>query len=135
MTDIADGEVLYRYANPAAFPPGQDEVPLSIFNDPEMSCDWERLQEKPEESLHVKNGRSVIVCINVCDAIRNPVNPKRTNTLVPEWQQKIVHDPLQADPANPFTPNEAHALIKGRKKAAVLDALRENSILKAVGGA
>jgi len=132
MTDIVDGEVLYRYANPAAFPAGQEEVPLSIFNDPEMSCDWQRLQTQPEESLHVKSGRNAIISINICDAIRNPVNPKRTNSVVPDWQQKIIHDPLLADPTNPFTPNQAHALVKGRKKAAVLDALRTNSTLRII---
>ncbi|WP_152546351.1 hypothetical protein [Janthinobacterium lividum] len=127
MTQIVDGEVLYRYANPAAFPPGQTEIPMSIFNDPEMSCDWEKLQAAPEVSLHVKLGKSVIVEIKICDAIRNPVNPKRTNQAVADWKQEIVHDPLAADPTDQFTPNDAHALIKGRKKAAVLDALRENS--------
>jgi hypothetical protein len=132
MTQIADGEVLYRYAKPAAFPEGQEGIPLSIFNDKEMSCDWRKLQEKPETSLHVKNGTSVIVSIQVCDAIRNPVNPKQTNTMVVEWKQEIVHDPLVEDPDNPFTPNEAHSLIKGKKKAAVLDALRENSTVHSV---
>jgi hypothetical protein len=134
MSDIADGETLYRYANPAAFPPGQEEVPVSIFNDPEMSCDWEKLQAKPETSLHVQHGKTVIVSIKVCDAIRNPVNPKRTSVVVPDWKQEIMHDPLKADPNDKFTPNEAHALVKGRKKAAVLDALRENSKFHRVEG-
>lgn len=132
MTQIADGEILYRYASPEAFPPGQDEIPTSIFNDSELSCDWEKLQSAPESSLHVRHGRTVIVAITVCDAIRNPVNPKRTATVVPEWKQDILHDPLLADPTDQFTPNAAHALVKGRKKAPVTDALRINSTIRTV---
>ena len=134
MTQICDGEILYRYAKPEAFPPGQEEIPTSIFNDKELSCDWEKLQANPELSLHVESGKSVIVAITVCDAIRNPVNPRRTNQMVDAWKQEIVHDPLAHDPSDNFTPNEAHALVKGLKKVAVTDALRQNSKVHFING-
>lgn len=59
MSNIQDGEVLYRYADPRAFPPGQIELPTSIFNDAELSCDWQRLQLAPATSPHVANGRNM----------------------------------------------------------------------------
>ena len=127
MTAIQDGEVLYRYANPHVFPAGQTELPLSIFNDALLSCDWQRLKAAPEASLHVAHGRNMIVSISICDAIRNPANPKRVGVQVPEWRQEIVHDPLPPTEADPFTPNASHALIKGAKKGAVTTAIRENS--------
>jgi hypothetical protein len=133
MTDIADGEVLYRYADPSVFPAGQTELPVSIFTDEEMSCDWARIQSAPEFSPHVKNGRRMIVSINICDAIRNPTNPKRVGQVVPDWKQDVVHDPLAEKPGDPFTPNESHALIKGRKKGGVTTAIRANSTYRVVG--
>jgi len=127
MTAIADGEILYRYADPAAFPTDQKELPTTIFNDPQMSCDWQRLQVSPEQSPHVKNGRRLLVSIAVCDAIRNPANPKRSGQAVPDWKQEIVHDPVPEKENDPYTPNESHSLIKGKKKAAVTTAIRDNS--------
>ena len=132
MTIIADGETLYRYADPTVFPPGQVDLPVSIFTDAEMSCDWQKLQLAPEHSPHVRSGRRMIVSINVCDSIRNPLNPKRTGEVVPEWKQEIIHDPVEAVDGDPFTPNESHALIKGKKKGAVTSAIRSNSTYRIV---
>lgn len=126
MSHIEDGETLYRYANPNVFPQGQTELPISIFNDPEMSCDWQRMQAAPASSPHVANGRNMIVAIAVCDGIRNPTNPKRTAERVPDWKQDIVHDPLPHK-VDAFTPNPSHALIRGKKKGAVTSAIRDNS--------
>lgn len=127
MSNILDGEVLYRYADPSVFPEGQTELPTSIFNDPDLSCDWQKLQLKPELSPHVANGRNMIVSIAICDGIRNPVNPKRSAQLVPDWKQDIVHDPLLAVQGNIFTPNPSHALIRGKKKGAVTTVIRDNA--------
>jgi hypothetical protein len=127
MSHIENGEILYRYANPNVFPTGQTELPTCIFNDIEMSCDWKRHQLEPTRSPHVAHGRNMIVSICVCDGIRNPVNPKRSTQVVPEWRQEILHDPLPHLPDNIFTPNPSHALIKGKKKGAVTSVIRDNS--------
>ena len=127
MSNILDGEVLYRYADPRVFPEGQTELPTSIFNDPNLSCDWQKVQLNPELSPHVANGRNMIVSIAVCDSIRNPTNPKRSTQLVPDWKQDILHDPLPAQQGNAFTPNPSHALIRGKKKGAVTTVIRDNS--------
>lgn len=127
MNIIQDGEILYRYANPSAFPAGQIELPTCIFNDAEMSCDWKKLQLFPNASPHVASGRNMIVSISICDGIRNPVNPKRTTQVNPDWKQDIIHDPLPQVADNVFTPNPSHALIKGKKKGAVTTAIRDNS--------
>lgn len=127
MTNIVDGEVLYRYADPKVFPEGQTELPTSIFNDPDLSCDWQKIQCSPELSPHVTNGRNMIVSIAVCDSIRNPTNPKRSTQLVPDWAQDILHDPLPERQGDAFTPNPSHALIRGKKKGAVTTAIRDNS--------
>lgn len=132
MSNISDGEVLYRYADPKVFPSGQTELPTSIFNDAEMSCDWQRVQANPELSPHVTNGRNMIVSISICDGIRNPTNPKRSAQLVPDWKQDILHDPLLAKPGDAFTPNPSHALIRGKKKGAVTTVIRDNSTYRIV---
>ena len=130
---IDDGEILYRYADPRAFPEGQNELPLSIFNDPNLSCDWQKLQFSPASSPHVAHGRNMIVSISVCDFIRNPVNPKRSTQQVPDWRQEILHDPIPLRPEDlVFTPNHSHALIRGKKKGAVTTAIRENSTFAVV---
>ncbi|MEX5533236.1 hypothetical protein [Pseudomonas syringae] len=132
MSNILDGEVLYRYADPKVFPIGQTELPISIFNDINMSCDWQKIQPNPELSPHVTNGRNMIVSISICDGIRNPTNPKRTAQIVPDWKQDILHDPLPAQPGNAFTPNPSHALIRGKKKGAVTTVIRDNSTFEIV---
>jgi len=133
MTETANGETLYRFAHPDAFPPGQVEIPASIFNDVNMSCDWQRVRPDPATSAQVSQaGRTVVVSISICDAIRNPTNPKRIGQVVPDWQQRIFHDPVAENPGDPYAPNEAHALIQGRKKGAVVDAIRANSTMAQV---
>ncbi|MGL1892165.1 MAG: hypothetical protein OCD02_11105 [Spirochaetaceae bacterium] len=127
MSSIPDKEVLYRYVNPAVFPKDQELLPISIFNDKELSCDWKKIQTQPELSIHVTQGKNLIVSINICDDIRNPKNPKRVGEVVDPWKQTIIHDPLEDIEADPFTPNLSHALIKGKKKAAVTTAIRDNS--------
>ncbi|MDN3614675.1 hypothetical protein AB6C94_12410 [Vibrio splendidus] len=127
---ILDGETLFRYADPKILPEGQEELPLSIFNDKEMSCDWDKYQKSPESSPHVTSGRSLLISINVCEDIRFPKNPRRVGEVVPAWEQVVVYDPLSEQEGNIFTPNESHSLIKGKKKAAVTTALRNNSTFK-----
>jgi len=130
--NINDGETLYRYACPNIFPDGQNELPLSIFNDPEMSCDWMKFQEEPEDSPQVLCGRNMIISITVCDEIRNPRNPKRQGQIVGAWLQQFLHAPVEAVVDDPFTPNKSHSLIKGKKKGAVITAIRNNSTYRIV---
>lgn len=124
---IPDGQILFRYAKPSAFPEGQSELPSSLFNDPELSCDWQAYRANPETSFHIQEGRTEIVAITICDAIRNPTNPKRQGEKVAAWQQAIIHDPLSQEDDPQHGANEAHALIKGKKKMAVVNAIRDNS--------
>lgn len=124
---IADGETLFRYADPKIIPKGQVELPLSIFNDIEMSCDWDKYQASPEMSPHVASGRRLLISIKICEDIRCPKNPKRVGEVVQDWEQQVLHDPLEEQEGNIFTPNESHSLIKGKKKGAVTTAIRNNS--------
>ena len=124
---IPDGEILYRYAKPEAFPPGQLEVPVSIFNDPELSCDWAKFRINPYSSFQIAIGNSIVVEITVSDEIRNPRNPKRIGQFVPDWKQEIIHDPISQERDPVHGANEAHSLIKGPKKAAVVEAIRKHS--------
>jgi hypothetical protein len=128
-TIIADGETLFRFAKKEAFPPGQNELPLSIFNDPELSCDWKKFRENPLTSFHLTEGKTIIIEITICDDIRNPKNPKRTGEVVKEWKQEIIYAPITAEQDLTHGANLAHSLIKGKKKSAVTDALRKNSKL------
>ncbi len=124
---IKNGDILYRYADPKVFPEGQSLLPISVFCDNEMSCDWATKQASPEKSPHITNGRNMIISISICDAVRNPTNPKGRGEVVEAWKQDIVYDPLVAIAGDPFTPNDSHSLIKGRKKGAVTAAIRDNS--------
>src|SRR5690348_11655427 len=116
---IPDGEFLYRYAKPESFPEDQTEVPHTIFEgDEEMSCDWERFQKAPELSIHIKEGKNVIIKIRVCDAIRNPRNPKQAKHPQPALAQKISHEPIKKgdDTHHPELENFSHSLVVGKKK-------------------
>lgn len=126
-SDIPDGEILFRYCNPGAFPEGQVEIPGSLFNYPELSCDWERLRPDPTTSFHLAEGKTRVIAITVCDAIRNPRNPKRGN-LEPSWRQEIIYAPVSDDDDALHGANEAHSLIRGKKKMAVRDALVAHSV-------
>lgn len=123
---IPDGEVLYRYIKPEALPDGQSEIPGGILQDKELSCDWEKFCKNPQDSVQVKNGKSIIIAINVCDEIRNPKNMGvRDINLV----QEIIHEPVEGHILNDvvFEKNTAHSLIKGRKKKLVTDSIIRNS--------
>ncbi len=121
--EIPNNELLYRYTNPKAFPEDQTEIPASIFNDPNLSCDWEKYQQEPEKSRHVKEGKTFIIEICVNDNIRFPRNPKRKGEIVEAWKQKIIHDPDEEDD------NYSHSLIQGKKKKAVIEAIQEASTI------
>lgn len=69
--EIPNGEFLFRYCHPKAFPIGQTEIPSGIFNDEELSCDWEKIRKDPLTSYHIKEGLSVVIKIKVCDEIKN----------------------------------------------------------------
>jgi hypothetical protein len=127
--EIQDGEILYRYANPNIFPEGQTDIPLSIFGEIELSCDWAMYQKEPFSSFHIGEGKTRIIKITVCDDIRWPKNPKRRGQVVPEWHQDIIHAPVSAEEDAVHGENYAHSLIKGRKKAAVCEAIRDNSAI------
>lgn len=128
---IPDGEFLFRYAKPEAFPEGQTDIPVGIFQDNDLSCDWERYQKSPDRSFHIAEGRNVIIRITVCDEIRNPTNPKRTGQRVADWAQEIIHDPIKKgqDVNHLEMENISHSLIRGRKRAAVVKAIADNSII------
>jgi len=126
---IPDGEILFKYVKPEAFPPGQTEVNAAIFQDGELSCDWKRYRFNPFTSKHISKGRSLVIAITVCDEIRNPRNPRNFGLLEPGWHQEIIHDPTTAENDPDFGPNEAHSLIKGKKKAAIIEAIKRNSRL------
>jgi hypothetical protein len=55
--------------NPGVFPEGQAEIPLNVFIDAELSCDWERYQQDPFSSFHVLEGKTCVIKITVCDDI------------------------------------------------------------------
>lgn len=129
---IPDGEILYRYASPSAFPADQEEIPLSIFKDVlisrsptgEISCDWKKFQPAPEKSPRVRDGLTRVFEIAVCDEIRNP---KNAGNIVPEWHQEIIHDPMPSADSPSESENYSHSLIKGKKKPGIVDAIRRNS--------
>ena len=127
LTEIPDGEILYKYCKPEIFPQGQTEIPTSIFNDLKLSCDWKRYQQNPYSSFHIPEGKTCVIQIIVCDAIRNPKNPKRYGQAVPAWRQDIVHDPVTAEVDPVHGANEAHSLIRGSKKLPVLEAIKDNA--------
>jgi hypothetical protein len=110
-------------------PEGQAEIPASIFNDRELSCDWERYRKDPFTSYHIKEGKICVIQITVCDAIRNPKNPKRVGQAVPDWRQDIIHSPITAEDDTVHGANEAHSLIRGLKKLPVLEAIRDNALV------
>ena len=124
-SEIPNGEVLYRWCRSDAFPEDQVEIPASLFGDVVLSCDWAKYRVDPSTSFHVKAGKRRVIAISVCDEIKNPRNPKRIGEVVPAWKQEVVYDPIAEDPVH--GPNDAHSLIKGRKKMAVRDAIRAHA--------
>lgn len=130
---IPDGEILYKYLYPKAIPPGQEEIDPGVFSQKEMSCDWAKIQQTPEESFHIKEGKTIIASISVCEAIRHPRNPKNKGEIEPAWRQHIIHDPITAneDPKNGA--NLSHSLIYGKKRGPVQDAIASHCSWREVG--
>lgn len=126
--EIPNGEFLFRYCHPRAFPIDQVEIPVGIFQDEELSCDWEKIRTDPLTSYHIGEGLSIVIKIAVCDEIKNIKNPKRTGQIVADWHQDIIYAPVSEQEDPKHGANDAHCLIKGRKKAAVCKALSENSV-------
>ena len=124
-SEIPNGEVLDRCAAAMPFPKTRWRYPPSLFGDIELSCDWAKYRVDPSTSFHVKEGKRRVIAISVCDEIKNPRNPKRIGEVVPAWKQEVVYDPIAEDPVH--GPNDAHSLIKGRKKMAVRDAIRAHA--------
>lgn len=127
MCNIPDGEILFKYIHPNALPEGQEEIPKSIFTIQELSCDWARYRPNPYTSFHIDEGKEIVISITACDEIRRPRNPKRKGELVEAWFQDIIHDPVSAEEDPAHGANEAHSLIKGKKKGAVQEAIKDNS--------
>ncbi|MDR0574295.1 MAG: hypothetical protein LBG96_09755 [Tannerella sp.] len=111
------------------FPEGQTEIPTSIFDDREMSCDWERYQKNPFTSYHIAEGKICVIKIIVCNAIRNPRNPKRVGQVIPDWHQDIIHFPVSDTDDTVHGANQAHSLIRGLKKLPVREAIRDNALI------
>lgn len=119
---IADGNILYRYVNPLALPVDQKEIPPAIFMDGELSCDWERYCEEPLKSIHVQQGKTIILVIHICEEIRNPqINGQMDKSR----HQDIFHDPVENDPG--LHDNYAHSLIAGKKRNPVAENISENT--------
>ena len=127
--EIPNGEFLFRYCSPMVFPEGQEDIPISIFNDLELSCDWEYYMKNPSSSFHISEGLSVVIKISVCQEIKDIENPKRSGQIVKDWHQDIIYSPIAENADEKHGANEAHSLIKGRKKAPVTQALSNHSIL------
>lgn len=120
---IPDGEILYKYLYPKAIPPRQTEIDPGVFSQKEMSCDWAKIQQTPEASFHIKEGKTIIASITVSEAIRHPRNPKNKGAIELAWRQHIIHDPISAneDPKNGANPS--HSLIYGKKRGPVQAAI------------
>ena len=126
MCEIPDREILFRYAKPGSFPSDQEGIPISIFTDSNLSCDWAKYQANPQDSFQIGIGNSRIIAITVCDEIKNPQN----NGIVAEsLKQKIIHAPVSAEDDPAHGENYSHSLIKGKKKALVTKAISRNSII------
>lgn len=130
---VKDNTEVVLFANPDVFPDGQMELPSSMIEDGKLSCytclDKETLRKSP----HVEQGKTRLAFINICDAVRNPVNPKNGNKMEKAWHQSIIRDPLKPEdfePESPFGKDELrshHAEIVGKKKLPVKDAIRANA--------
>ncbi len=125
--EIPNGEHLFRYCNPRIFPDDQTDIPTAIYIDEELSCDWEFYMKNPFTSFHISEGCTKVIEITVCDEIKNIRNPKRTGQIVPDWKQDIIYDPISEEQDTRHGANIAHTLIKGKKKAAVCNSLKEHS--------
>ena len=125
--EIPNGEHLFRFFNPQIIPPGQTSIPLAIFNDTELSCDWEYYRSNPFDSFHIEEGCSRVIQITVCDEIKNIRNPLRIGEIVEAWHQNIIYNPVSKEQDEKHGENLAHSLIVGKKKGPVQKALQEHS--------
>ena len=126
--EIPNGETLFRYCLPSAFPQDQKEIPVSIFQiEKELSCDWKKFRNDPRTSHHVIEKRNRVISILVCDKIKNPTNPKRNGAPVPDWKQDIIYSPITAEEDLIHGENKAHSLIKGPKKIAICNIISQCS--------
>jgi hypothetical protein len=110
---ITDGEKLFRYAKPAAFPVGQTQIPAGVYNDRELSCDWEKYRTTPETSFHVNEGKTLLIEITVHQDFRTLFNPRGIRQS--SWDQEIVHKPISDEDDKVHGKNDAHSLIIGNK--------------------
>lgn len=125
--EIPDGEMLFRYCSPSAFPPGQTDIPTNVFGELRLSCDWNKFRPDPSTSFHIGEGLTRVISITVADDIRNPRNPKREGEILEAQIQRIYHNPTTEKDDPLHGANPAHSLIEGRKKKAVQEALVANS--------
>ena len=130
--EIPNGEILYRYAKPNLFPIGQEDIPAAVFNDAELSCDWAKFQASPECTFHFREGRTVIIEIEICDEIKNPSNPKNSDKLEVAWKQEVVHDPRKKEDDPVHGENHSHSLIIGSKKKGVTVAIKKKSKIRSL---
>jgi len=117
IEQIIDDEYLYRYLPIKAFPEGQNVIPTDYFTDTDLSCDWVRLQDKPEQSPRViKDDKRGIAKIKICRAIRLPLGKDEC-----PFNQEIRHSPSKG--------NDSHSVINGTKKLPVTKAISNNTTL------
>lgn len=115
--EIPNGDILFRYVKPEALPPGQEDIPHGLFNDPNLSCDWKKYRENPLTSFQNTIGRSEILEITVHEEIKFPKNPRGNGEIVLDWKQEVIYDPVESDTQG--RPNLAHSLIRGKKRLPV----------------
>ncbi len=117
--DIPNEEILFRYIKPKSWPEGQTKVNPGFLTDPSLSCDWAKYQHAPEDSIHIKEEKTVIIKINVCEQIRFLNEPTKT--------QKIYHCPISKEQDEKNLENPSHSLIEGVKKYPVADRILEHT--------
>ena len=124
---IPEGEHLFRYFNPIIIPEGQIDIPVAIFKDKELSCDWEYYKKNPFSSFHIEEGCSRVIQITVCEEIINIRNPRGKGEIVEAWHQDIIYSPISQEQDEKHGENPAHSLIIGKKRDVVCNALKEHS--------
>ncbi|HKI45881.1 MAG TPA: hypothetical protein VKA08_11175 [Balneolales bacterium] len=129
MSEIPNGETLFKYVYPAAFPDDQEDIPISIFHIKDLSCDWMKYRPDPFTSFHIDEGKTIVIAINVCEEIKHPRNPKNNGKIEEAWQQKVIHQPVSEEEDPKHGANYAHSLILGKKKMPVQEAIKDNSTI------
>lgn len=127
--EIPDGELLFRYISPQRFivPEGQMTLPTNFFEDGDLSCDWAHYCPNPSRACqYVELKKTVVIAIEVCDEIKNPTNPKNSGKVEEAWRQKVLYDPV-SDNTIPCGENLAHAVIRGKKKLPLKEAIANHS--------